>query len=181
MDYLAVGESIPAVEHVLGDCVKQGFSPWVATGDGGVSPSNLTTPAMGERAIGYETDIPFFETSTPPVQQYLRAMKKYAPGVLSSPNYDEIALANWITGLAIAKALQAGLQGKSGGFTTQDLYDGLYTFHNNTLGGTAPPLTFKAGQANPVHCWFWIGINNHQFNTKYGTHPVCEDPPPGTL
>ncbi len=181
VNILSIGESITAVEHVLGDCVKQGYSPWVQTGNGAVSPSNLTTPAMGEHAIGYETDIPFFETSAPPVQQYLRAIKKYEPQILHNSNYDEIALANWISGLAIGQAIQAGLQGKSGGFTTQDVYDGLYTFHNNTLGGAAPPLTYKSGQTNPVHCWFWIGINDHKFNTKYGTHPFCEDPPPGTL
>lgn len=181
VDILGIGESITAVEHVLGDCATQDFSPWITTGNGAVSPSNLTTPIMKDHTIGYETDVPFFETGAPPVKQYLKVIKKYAPQILTNSNYDEIAMANYVTGLAIAQALKAGDAGSGGSFKVQQLYNGLYTFHNQTLDGAAPPLTFKEGQANPVHCWYWIGIENGKFNTKYGNAPTCESPPPGTL
>jgi branched-chain amino acid transport system substrate-binding protein len=49
--------------------------------------------------------------------------------------------------------------------------------HGDTLNGMAPPLTFKQGQPNPVHCWFWIRIQHHKFTTPYGTAPVCKAPP----
>jgi hypothetical protein len=67
------------------DCVDQGYSPWTSIGDGGVSNSNLTTPGMGDRSIGFETDIPYFLTSTPGMEQYSNVVKKYAPQILKSP------------------------------------------------------------------------------------------------
>ena len=105
------------------------------------------------------------------------AFKKYANAqTLKNPNYNEQAVQNWVSGLILAEAVKKANAGKSGAITSADVYKGLYAMHNDTLGGMAPPLTFKKGQPNPVHCWFWIRIQNHKFTTPYGTAPVCKAP-----
>jgi branched-chain amino acid transport system substrate-binding protein len=73
-----------------------------------------------------------------------------------------------------------GTAGKGGAVTTSEIYNGLYSIHNDKLGGLAPPLTFSKGKTNPVDCRYWIGIHNHKFNIPYGTKPFCQTPPPGT-
>jgi branched-chain amino acid transport system substrate-binding protein len=181
VDFLGIGESAGAVQTAATDCVQQGFMPWYSIGDGGVSDANLTTPGLGTKAIGYETDIPYFLTATPGMKLYLKAVKKYAPQILKSPNYGEEAVAMYVSGLLLGKAVQVGNAGKKGPVTTSEIYTGLYSIHHNTLGGMAPPLTFTAGKPSPVDCWYWIGIHNHKFTTPYGTAPFCKSPPPGTL
>jgi branched-chain amino acid transport system substrate-binding protein len=181
VDFLGIGESVGAVETVMTNCVQQGFTPWVSIGDGGVANSNLTTPGEGTKSIGYETDVPYFLTSTPGMKTYLKAVKKYAPQILKSQNYGEEAVALWVSGLLFGKALAVGTQGKSGPATTAEIYKGLYSIHHDTLGGMAPPLTFTVGKPSPIDCWYWIGIKNHKFTTPYGTAPFCKSPPPGTL
>jgi branched-chain amino acid transport system substrate-binding protein len=181
VDFLGIGESAGAVQTAATDCVQQGFTPWYSIGDGGVSDSNLTTPGLGTKSIGYETDIPYFLTTTPGMKLYLKAIKKYAPQILKSPNYGEEAVAMYVSGLLFGKAVLVGNAGKKGFVTTSEIYKGLYSIHHDTLGGMAPPLTFTAGKPSPVDCWYWIGIHNHKFTTPYGTAPFCKSPPPGTL
>jgi len=181
VDFLGIGESSGAVQTAATDCVQQGFTPWYSIGDGGVSDSNLTTPGLGTKSIGYETDIPYFLTTRPGMKLYLKAIKKFAPQILKSPNYGEEAVAMYVSGLLLGKAVQVGTAGKKGPVTTSEVLKGLYSIHHDTLGGMAPPLTFTAGKPSPVDCWYWIGIHNHKFTTPYGTAPFCKSPPPGTL
>ncbi len=181
VDFLGIGESAGAVQTTMTDCVQQGFTPWVSIGDGGVSNTNLTTPGEGTKSIGYETDVPYFLTNTPGMKTYLKVVKKYAPQILKSPNYGEEAVAMYVSGLLLGKAMQVGTTGKSGPVTTAEIYNGLYSLHKDTLGGMAVPLTFTKGKPSPIDCWYWIGIHNHKFTMPYGTKPFCESPPPGTL
>jgi len=181
VQFLAIGEAVTAVQAVAADCAKQGFTPWEEIGDGGVSKSFLHAPGLDAKSIGFETDIPFFVTDTPGTEAMVRAIRKYSPSILSSPNYNEEATISYISGLLFGAALKAGTTGKSGPVTTNEIYGGLYSLHGDTLGGMAPPLTFKPNQPNPVDCWYWIGIKNHKFTTPYGLRPHCQAPPPGTL
>ena len=172
-----VADAVTVVQHVASDCLKQGYTPWQLALDGGVSQSFTTSPGIANKFIGSEPDIPFFSTIAP-VKTMNAAFKKYAYAqTLKNPNYNETAVQNWVSGLIVAEAVKKANAGKSGAITSADIYKGLYAMHNDTLGGMAPPLTFKKGQPNPVHCWFWIRIQNHKFTTPYGTAPVCKAPP----
>ena len=171
-----VADAVTVVEHVASDCLKQGYTPWQLALDGGVSQSFTTAPGIANKFIGSEPDIPFFSTIAP-VKTMNAAFKKYAYAqTLKSPNYNEQAVQNWVSGLILAEAVKKANAGKSGAITSAEVYNGLYAMHNDTLGGMAPPLTYKKGQPNPVHCWFWIRIQNHKFTTPYGTAPVCKAP-----
>jgi branched-chain amino acid transport system substrate-binding protein len=178
---LSVADATTVNEHVAADCKMQGFTPWYLTGDGSVAPSLLSSPGLDTKAIGFETDVPYWVTNTPATEKYQKLMKKYEASDLADPNYNELTVGNYVAGLIFETALKAGMAGKSGPVTTSDIYDGLYSsFHGNTLGGMAPPLTYKKGQATPVDCWYWIAVKNHKFTTPYGLQPYCQKPPKGT-
>ncbi len=132
---------------------------------------------MKNHFIGFEEDIPYVATSVSGVKTFLAAMKKYSPATLTNPNYTEATIQNWIAGLLLAKAVEAGNAGKNGPITSAEIYKGLYSLHNETLGGMAPPLTFKKGSPTRVHCWFWIKAVGDKFTTPYGLKPFCSNPP----
>lgn len=178
---LSIGEAVSAVEAVALDCYDQGYVPYEEIGDGGVAQPFDHAPGLDTKSIGFEDDIPFFVTDTPGTEAMIKAIKKYSPSILHSPDYNEEATISYVSGLLFGAALKAGTAGKSGPVTTAEIYKGLYAMHDDTLGGMAPPLTFKSGQANPVDCWYWIAIKNHKFTTPYGLAPYCQKPPPGTL
>jgi branched-chain amino acid transport system substrate-binding protein len=77
----------------------------------------------------------------------------------------------------LATAIKDSGAGSHKTITSADIKKGLYSFHNETLGGMAPPLNYKKGQANPVDCWYWIRIQQRKFTTPYGVKPVCVTPP----
>jgi branched-chain amino acid transport system substrate-binding protein len=171
-----VADAVAVVQHVASDCVKQGYTPWQLALDGGVSQSFTTSPGIENKFIGSEPDIPFF-SKIAPAKTMTAAFKKYANAqTLGNPNYNEEAVQNWVSGLILAQAVKNASAGNGGAITSAEVYKGLYAMHNETLGGMAPPLTYKKGQPNPVHCWFWIRIQNQKFTTPYGTAPVCKAP-----
>ena len=171
-----VADAVAVVQHVASDCLKQGYTPWQMSLDGGVSQSFATSPGIDTKFIGSEPDVPFF-SQIAPAKTMDAAFKKYAEAqTLGNPNYNEEAIQNWVSGLLLADAVKKSNAGSSGALTSAEIYKGLYAIHGDTLGGMAPPLSFKQGQPNPVHCWFWISIKNHKFTTPYGTAPVCKAP-----
>jgi branched-chain amino acid transport system substrate-binding protein len=174
-----VADAVTVVQHVASDCLKQGYTPWQLALDGGVSQSFATSPGIENKFIGSEPDIPFF-SKIAPVKTMNAAFKKYANAqTLGNPNYNEEAVQNWVSGLILTEAVKKSNAGAKGPITPAQIYKGLYAMHGDTLDGMAPPLTFKKGQPNPVHCWFWIRIQNNKFTTPYGTSPTCKAPPAG--
>jgi hypothetical protein len=94
---------VEAVSRASANCFQQGFTPWNTIGDAGVALTNLTTPRINTKSVGYETDIPFWVTNTPGTQKYLKAVKKYAPQIWKSPNYDEESLVMYVSALLSAR------------------------------------------------------------------------------
>ena len=72
-------------------------------------------------------------------------------------------------------AAKAGGLGANGSTpTSAQLTTGLQSLKGDTLDGLAPPLTFPAGQAHPVHCWFESAMHNGAFSLPDGTATTCE-------
>jgi branched-chain amino acid transport system substrate-binding protein len=99
------------------------------------------------------------------------AFKKYQPSLMSSPNYNGEVDEAWTSGLLLAAAVEAGNPGAK--ITSAEILKGLHSLNGDTLGGMAPPLTYKAGKANTVDCWFWMTTSNGKFTEKYGLKPQC--------
>ncbi len=72
---------------------------------------------------------------------------------------------------SVAAAAKAGNLGANP--TPSQVKSGLYALSGATLGGLTPPLTFKSGAPNPVHCYFQLGIKNGQFTEPNGTRYSC--------
>lgn len=173
-NFVGIGESVTVVEKMATDCSQQGYFPWYEVADGGVSKSFTSTPGLSTKSFGFQTGVPFFVTNTPGTKKMIAAIKKYYPKILSDPNYNQDNVSMYVSGLLLGAALKAGTAGRTGPVTTQEIYNGLYSLHDTSLGGMTPPLTFKRNQPNPVHCWYWMGISHHRFTTPFGLKPVCE-------
>jgi branched-chain amino acid transport system substrate-binding protein len=170
---LIIADSVSVVQSVMKDCVAQGYSPWEISLDGAISGSFTSSPGLSNKLIGSEPDLPFFVTNTPAAKTMVNAFNKYEPGLVHNVNYGEEVTQAWISGMLFEAAAKAGKVGVTGAPTTQELTNGLYALHGETLGGLAPPLTFKKGQPNPVHCWYWVATKNGKFTTPYGLKPDC--------
>lgn len=179
-NFVAIGEAVTAVQKMAADCARQSYFPWYQVADGGVAKSFVNVPGLSTKSFGYQTGMPFFVTNAPGARKMIADIKKTAPQILSDPNYNQDNVSMYVSGLLFGKALALGTAGQSGPVTTQEIYKGLYSIHGDTLGGMAPPLTFKPNQPNPVDCWIWIGISNHRFTTPYGLTPQCKPSGPGS-
>ena len=178
VEALTVADAVSVVEAVANDCLKQGYTPWQIALDGAVAESFQTAPGLSNHFIGSEPDLPFFSTQTPAAKLMDTILKKYADKTtLESPNYNEQATQMYLSGPLLATAVKDSGAGSSKTITSADIKKGLYSFHNETLGGMAPPLNYKKGQPNPIDCWYWIRIQQGKFTTPYGVKPVCVNPP----
>jgi len=178
VNVLLVADAVSVVQAVAKDCTAQGYHPYEMAIDGAIAKSFPSAPGIENHFIGAETDLPFFVDTTPASKTMIAALKKYEPSTYNSPNYGEETTQFWVTGLLFDAAAKAGKAGVNGPVTSAEIYKGLYSLHNETLDGMAPPLNYKKGVPNPVNCWYWVSIKDGKFTTPYGIKPVCVTPPP---
>ena len=104
------------------------------------------------------------------------AVTRYYPTL--SKNQSEytgaVSLA-WTSGLLLADAVKAGGLQASGTPSASEITTGLYALSGDTLGGMAPPLTFKQGQPNPVDCWFTSETHNQISSMADNSAVTCEN------
>ncbi len=166
-----VADAYPEVVKVAADCAKQGYHPiWVADGLD-LAPSFATIPGGLYANV---TNVPYF-ANTPANQTMNAAFDKYFPGLRNSSTFSEGTASMWDSGLLFVDAAKAGGLGANGSApTSAQLIKGLQSLHGDTLDGTAPPLTFTAGQPHPVDCWFEALMKNGKSSLPIGTQTVCE-------
>jgi branched-chain amino acid transport system substrate-binding protein len=71
--------------------------------------------------------------------------------------------------LARVAAARVGAQPAS-----QDLLNGLWTVHNETLDGLTPPITYTRNQpAPPVECYFLIELRGGRWASSSGDTYAC--------
>jgi branched-chain amino acid transport system substrate-binding protein len=168
---LFIGDAVTVVESVAKDCAAQGYNPTIIASDGAVGVGFTSTPGLENNLLAFEPQIPFNVTNTPATKAMVAAFKKYQPSLMSSPNYNGEVDEAWTSGLLLAAAVEAGNPGAK--ITSAEILKGLHSLNGDTLGGMAPPLTYKAGKANTVDCWFWMTTSNGKFTEKYGLKPQC--------
>jgi branched-chain amino acid transport system substrate-binding protein len=168
---LFLADAVTIDESVAKDCAQQGYNPTIIASDGAVGVGFATTPGLSNNLLAFEPQIPFNVTNTPGTKAMISAFKKYQPKLISDPNYNGEVDEAWVSGLLLAAAVQAGGPGAT--VTSAEILKGLHTMKGETLGGMAPPLTFKAGKANTTDCWFWMTTSNGKFTEKYGLKPPC--------
>jgi branched-chain amino acid transport system substrate-binding protein len=176
-DVLFIADAVSVVESVAKDCNAQGYKPWVLASDGAVGSAFNKSPGLSDHFLSFQPQVPFFVNNTPATQAMIAAFNKYEPGLINDPNYNGEVVEAWTSGVALAEALKKGGLTPTTTPTSQMIMAGLNSFNGETLGGLAPPLTWKAGTPHLVDCWFWMGTSKGQFTLPFGSQPDCV---PGT-
>ncbi len=174
VDSIIVLDSVAVEANVATDCAQQDYNPtFVGEGTGFTNQ----VPQTGALKSTYWSDfpiLPFFATSAQ-VEQMNTVLDKYEPGMRQSTlTYAEVAVQGWTGGLAVAQAIKAAGVTASSTVTAADLVKGLDTFKNETLDGWSPPLTFTAGKAHPVDCWYTARLENGKATLTNSGKLSCE-------
>jgi branched-chain amino acid transport system substrate-binding protein len=156
------------IERVAANCAQQGYTPIEITAGGSV-PDNASTLPGFDHIVGSTNTFPPFLDSTPAMKLFHQVMGSYLAHAQRS---DEVG-AVW-TGMELFAAASANASTSP---TPQSIYNGLYALNGSTLGGLAPPLTFKTGQANPINCFYLVETIHGQATAPKGDTPVCATPP----
>jgi branched-chain amino acid transport system substrate-binding protein len=102
---------------------------------------------------------PWFDTTHPGIAAMHAAMKQYTPR--AQP--DKEASLGWTSAVLFERAATGHLSATP---TSQDILNGLWSLHDETLGGLTYPLTFRKGQnAEVKSCWWVALIQNARFST----------------
>ncbi len=170
-DMLTIAEPSPIVIRVVSGCSSQGYKPLLTESAASASGQWLTTPALSGATLS-SPQAPWTDTSIPGVKAYRDALAKYEASVLGSPTEDLVtALQAWAGGVELQAAIKAA--GVTGVPSSADVVKGLNTFNNETLGGLAPPLTFREGVPHSVPCYFGVSIKDGAFSSLNNGQMQC--------
>jgi branched-chain amino acid transport system substrate-binding protein len=165
---LSVGDASGVVTKVAQDCATQGYTPIELGNDGTVAIAWLGIPAMNGN-IDVQPEIPWFvhNAATKPMYD---ALKKYAPSVITGPNFGEVVVQSWAAG----NELQLAAAHLGATPTAAQIINGLYALpKGTTLNGIAPPIAFTKGKPASNPCFFEMGIKNSKFVQLGGGKPFC--------
>jgi branched-chain amino acid transport system substrate-binding protein len=159
----AAGTSPTSDQRVYDDCAAQGYQP-VAINAGFLGNSAITDPKIPVE-WGFMVTLPWFvkDASTATFNQ---VMGSYLPSAAQPSS----VIDTWV-GL---QEFAAAFTGGGAQSTAQAIYNGLYAFHGETLGGLTAPLTFTQGKPGADKCVFIFKVSNGQYSLPQGPQPVCE-------
>jgi branched-chain amino acid transport system substrate-binding protein len=128
--------------------------------------SSLRSDSNLDGLVGTTALFPWMLSSGPPAN-YARAIATFAPNL----NTSGTTAAVWGSGELVQAASRTLPLGQ---VATKDILDGLYALKGETLGGLAPPLTFRRGQPPaPFNCYYTISLAHGAFDTPSGLQAAC--------
>jgi branched-chain amino acid transport system substrate-binding protein len=158
-------------EKIIQDCYAQGYKPKVVVDGETIGPSMATSTGFNVATYFTVPNLPYFADSSA-IKAMDSAVKKYSgASVLTNSNYNELAAEAWMSGKEIQAAVTAAKV--SGAPTSAEIVKGLDSFHDQTLDGLAPNLTYTAGKPHPVDCWYYALLKNGKYSTPYGLKTFC--------
>lgn len=167
---LYVADNYSVVQRFIDGCAQQGYKQPVVNTAAGFSNTWLADPNLnGTKLSAFDANP--LDTSFAPVAHFQDALKRYAPGLISSSQFNPDAILPWAGGeLFAAAAAAAHITPTS---TGADVKKGLYALKNETLGGLAPPLTFTPGKPAFIACYFAQEIKGGKYTSLNGNLPTC--------
>jgi branched-chain amino acid transport system substrate-binding protein len=152
------------VGRVAASCDRQNYHPVFLQHSATVD--NNTANAVGGKlkALLVTLTFPWVATGTPALDEYHAAMRTYktAPSAATS------------MGWASAKLFARAASGLGEPPTRAQLFDGLYSLKDETLGGLAVPLNFRRGQpAVDSGCWFVLQAADGKWQAPRQAAPDC--------
>jgi branched-chain amino acid transport system substrate-binding protein len=170
VDVMESATDATTATRVAASCAKQGYHPaWVGQ-DGTVTLQWQKTPALNG-ALTAQPVFPYADTSVQSERDFQAALQQYAPGILGSSSFSENDAEDWAGGQLFVAAAKAANLGDNP--SAAQVLQGLYSLHNETLGGITVPLSFVSGQPTHINCWFYMGVENGSFTTPSGLTPDC--------
>jgi branched-chain amino acid transport system substrate-binding protein len=164
----------PTDERFAQDCDVRGYDPHYVIESSGVNTSEFTSRGLEKSLWMAFSNYPFF-ANTPAVNAMNSATDKYYPGLRKSSLYSGFAEQAWAGGLLLQAAFKnAGLTASETP-TSAQIFQGLNSMKNETLGGFSPPLTFEAGKPHPVDCWFTAKVENGTVGIVNNGQVSCEN------
>ncbi len=164
----------PTDERFAQDCDVQGYDPTYVIESSGVNTSEFTSQGLEKSLWMAFSNYPFM-VNTPAVNAMNSAIDKYYPGLRKQALYSGFAEQAWAGGLLLQAAFKnAGLTASETP-TSAQIFQGLNSMKNETLGGFSPPLTFEAGKPHPVDCWFIAKVDNGTVGIVNNGQVSCEN------
>ncbi len=169
-----VGDASVIISRVAANCAQQNYSPiWITEGEG-FGLIMASTAGLKDKLWSEYSTAPFFD-HIPAVTAMNTAVDKYYPGLRSNENsWSQLAAEAWASGILLDNAVKASHLTPSGTPSPAGIVKGLESLKNDTLGGMAPPLTFKAGKDHSVDCWFIGRVVNGVPKVVNGGAVTCE-------
>jgi branched-chain amino acid transport system substrate-binding protein len=151
--YVWVSDATTIIARVATSCARNGWKPRYVIPN--FDSSLLTVPALNGAEIAFGDAL--FNSKA--AAQFSNAVNTYNPGLKKKPIYGQYVFQAWLSGQAIARAVQLAAP-KGNAVTRADVFRGLYKMHNETLGGAAPNLTFHKGKPANIDCSYAGQIKN---------------------
>jgi branched-chain amino acid transport system substrate-binding protein len=160
VDALIILDSPSVIRNVAQDCVQQGYTPSFVQEGSSFDNEDFTSPGLDNHLWADFPVIPYF-VDTPAVQAMNTAVDKYVPGLRSNAaDWSQFSLQAWSGLLLLKQAVTAAGVKAGDDVSSATIIKGLDMTSNQSLGGFTPPLTFTAGQPNPVDCWYTGRVEN---------------------
>ena len=174
-EVLYIADAITVDASASKSCRSQGYNVPVVIDGEDFAPSFSKTSSLRVDTLFTLTNVPLIDTKIPGVAAMVHAFQKYASSIMSNSDYNELQLLAWASGILFQEAASAGKLGDHGHLTTGQLFHGLYSLHDTTLDGLAPPLSYAPGKAHPVNCIYPpLLLRNGKWSEPYGLRPTCE-------
>jgi branched-chain amino acid transport system substrate-binding protein len=156
-----IGDSLSVIARVARDCSQQGYNPIYITEGTGFTNQALTATGLKDSLWSSYPILPYFSTA-PAVAAMNTVIDQYYPGLRqnSSDTWSEVATQAWTAGLLLAQGVKNSGATASTAVTPALISAGLNKVSDDTLGGYSPALSFTAGKAHPVDCWYVGRVQN---------------------
>jgi branched-chain amino acid transport system substrate-binding protein len=168
-----VGISPSVTLNIIDTCLQQGYQGAFMTTAGLLTPGfDKEASLNGTRVYVLDDVWPFYQQSTPAQKDYFQAIQQYAPGMLTNSGYNAYVQDAWTGMQMFEAAAEAAKIGPSS--TSADLFNGLYTMHNETLGGLIGPVTYsKSAKTQVANCYFVSLLTRGQWTEPLGAKAQC--------
>lgn len=152
-------------------CHRQNYRP-ILLGPGG---DDMTKISDMQGMISAAGEFPWFlRSGAPGVTEYVQALEKYAPNLISSGSSAQTTA--WLSAKIFQQAAEAQVP-KGGKPTSQEILDGLWGLKNDTFGGLATrglARTFNRMKPTAnVFCTFMGKLEDQKWVSIGGLTPTC--------
>ena len=152
-------------------CARQGYHPVFGTGSGIIADRLKDDPNLAGMVAGTNV-FPSFQSGTPATDEYQQAWKLFGGGKAAG----EGPPIGWTAG----KLLQKATVNLGEPPSSEAILEGLWTIHDDTLGGLTAPLNFVKDQPiKPNSCWFTIGVADGRWISPDNFRQRCRAMPAG--